>query len=91
MNLYTVQFFGVHRYRIIGGNKKKINIENRKKVTAGTLNNRLERQKVEDKSSKFNDYNEFVLVQGVDNLGLIEERPSELPGEPKKTESQARK
>ena len=90
MNLYTIQFFGVHRYRIIGGNKK-VNLKSRRKVTAGTLNNRLERQKVEDKSSKFNEYNEFVLVQGVDNLGLVEDRPTELPGEPKKSESAEKK
>ena len=90
MNLYTIQFFGVHRYRITGGNKK-INMTSKRKVTAGTLNNRLERQKVEDKSSKFNEYNEFILVQGIDNLGLVEERPTELPGEPVKSENQKKK
>ena len=69
----------------------KCNMTSKRKVTAGTLNNKLERQKVEDKSSKFNEYNEFILVQGIDNLGLVEERPTELPGEPVKSENQKKK
>lgn len=90
MTLYTVQFYGVHRYRII--NKKLgLQLQQKRKVTAGSLNNRLERQEVEDKSAKFNPTGqEFELVQGEDGLGLGGERPTDLPGSPSATEGTAR-
>ena len=53
MTLYTIQFYGVHRYRIVK-ERTSTQVTQKHKVTAGSLNNRLEKQEVEDKSAKFN-------------------------------------